>query len=604
MIRKNTWWLLGITALIVAYTLTFEVDRRPLTPEMPEFLPDFKPETVHAITIDYQGTNALTLARQTGRWQLKYPVPYPANSLGPESLINRLTQLRPLGHRQLDSAEFGFNPPAVKIRLTGPDPVELHLGDLTPLRDKIYAQVPGQEGIFILPRDILNVLPGTAEIWRDHDLFHLGASERLAINLLHIRSGPRHMALRRVGSTNQIWQIEQPSPVKRANAARVEELLQKIWNWPVVEFITDDPKADLEPYGLHSPEAELALLDGTNRLAAVQFGHSPTNQPGLVFARILNHTNVVVIEKPHLELLREPVWHYADHHLVDAFTPDTLEHIEIQGGEPFSLQQSTNGTWRINEPNPLPADADLVLDLLVQLRTLRATSLEREVVGDYAEFGLIQPSAQFTLRERGGTNAIISQLSFGTPKGEGGDQIYARRSDESAVYAVAAGLRQRLPSYVYQLRDRQLWQFRHEDITKLAITSGEHSTELLRNNSGEWTRTGHPLSDEDRQSIPSALSVLGRLRAVTWTARGADKLAQYGILDPNKSITLEFTRGGQSVTRKVQFGRLSPAGNPYAFATDPLDQEPVIFEFPANTYNACDIILFPLVAPEQKTPDE
>ena len=602
MIQKSTWWLLGITALIVGYTLTFEVDRGRPAPEMPAFLPEFQPDTIQGITIEYKGTNALTLSRQSGRWLLERPVPYPASPLGPDSLMTRLAQLRPLGHRALQPDEFGFNPPRVVIRLSGPEPVELHLGDRTPLSDKLYARVPNQPGIFILPIDILNVLPPTPNIWRDFDLLHLTPEERLKIESLNIRSGPRQMVLRR-GATNQTWQITQPSPVKRADRARVEELFQKLWNWPVVEFITDDPKADLEPFGLHSPEAELSLIHGTNRLAGVQFGNSPTNQPGLVYARIMNHTNVVVVEKPPLEFLRVPVWHYADHHLVNAFTPDSLERIEIQGGEPFTLQQSTNGTWRISEPAPLPADPDLVLNLLVQLRTLRASSLEREVVGDYTEFGLTQPSAQFSLRERGGTNAILAQLSFGAPKGEGGNEIYARRADEDAVYAVAAGVRQRLPSYVYQLRDRQLWRFRHEEVTKLTINSGANRTELLRNNSGEWTRAGQPLTEEDLRSIPSAISVLGQLRAVQWTARGADKLAQYDILKLNKTITLEFTRGGQTITRKVQFGRLSPTGNPYAFATDPLDQEPVIFEFPANTYNACEIILFPLVTPAPNGPE-
>ena len=92
--------------------------------------------------------------------------------------------------------------------------------------------------------------------------------------------------------------------------------------------------------------------------------------------------------------------------------------------------------------------------------------------------------------------------------------------------------------------------------------------------------------------------MLGRLQAAHWTARGADKLAQYDILKQEKSITLELIHDGKTMTRKVQFGRLSPRGNPYAFATDPLDSEPVIFEFPANTFSACEIILFPLLMPQ------
>ena len=587
---------MSLAALAVAYTLIFEVDRKAPTPEMPEFLPDFSERDITGISIAYNGTNALKLVRLPERWQLVAPVHYPASPLGPMSLLDRIGKLRPLGHRDLDSAEFGFNPPRVVIRLDSENPVELQLGDLSPLNDKVYARVPGRSGIFILSKDILDVLPPTPHFWRDSGLFHLG-KQRLEIDTVSIRAGPRNMVLTQ-NPTNKTWRVTLPAPVKRGNKARIEELLIKLWNWPVVEFVTDDPKADLEPFGLHSPEAELTLGRGTNRLAAVQFGNSPTNQPGLVYARLLNHTNVVVVEKPWLENLRAPVWDFCDHRLVNDFSPDLLARIEIQSGEPFTLQQSTNGTWRISQPAPLPADEDLVLDLLVQLRTMRAANLEREVVGDYAEFGLDQPTAQYTLRATGGTNAILSQLSFGAPKGDTGDHVYVRRQDEESVYSVAASDRQRLPSYAYQLRNRRLWMFRHEEVSKLTVTVGESSTVLLRNDSGEWTRAGKPLTVNDLQSIPAALSVLGRLQAAHWTARGADKLAQYDILKQEKSITLELIRDGKTMTRKVQFGRLSPRGNPYAFATDPLDPEPVIFEFPANTFSACEIILFPLLMPQ------
>ena len=133
-----------------------------------------------------------------------------------------------------------------------------------------------------------------------------------------------------------------------------------------MEFVSDDPKVDLQPYGLQSPEAELVLSRGTDRLAAVQFGHSPTNQPGMVYARLLQHTNVVIVPKPWLTDLRAPIWDYSDHHLVDTFDPGaaSLQRINITAGDTFTLEQSTNGLWQINSPSQLPADENLVFALL------------------------------------------------------------------------------------------------------------------------------------------------------------------------------------------------------------------------------------------------
>ena len=183
---------MSLAALAVAYSLIFEVDRKAPTPEMPEFLPDFSESDITGISIAYNGTNALKLVRLPERWQLVAPVHYPASPLGPMSLLDRISKLRPLGHRDLDPADFGFHPPRVVIRLDSENPVELQLGDLSPLNDKVYARVPGQPGIFILSKDILDVLPPTPHFWRDSGLFHLG-KKRLEVDTISIRAGPRDM---------------------------------------------------------------------------------------------------------------------------------------------------------------------------------------------------------------------------------------------------------------------------------------------------------------------------------------------------------------------------------------------------------------------------
>ena len=124
--------------------------------------------------------------------------------------------------------------------------------------------------------------------------------------------------------------------------------------------------------------------------------------------------------------------------------------------------------------------------------------------------------------------------------------------------------------------------------------------ELIRNTKGQWASPKGLLPPEKYENISTALNALGRLEIAAWTAQGADKLATYDILQRKKTIILELQRNGEKITRKVQFGKQAPSLNFYAYATDPLAQEPVVFEFPLNTYNACEIILFPLLASESK----
>lgn len=602
MIRKDTAWLMGLATLAVAYLLVFEVDRPKDAPMIPNLVPEFKPDSIQNIQIVYNGTNSIHAIRSGEQWQLVQPLPYPAMPEGPNRLLRQISALTPLNYRDSmgSEAEFGFAPPKIAIRLQrSQGSIELHLGDYTPLEDKLYARTPGQPGVFTISRQFLNYLPFTAHYWRDQKLLHLSRAEQLEVDQIQIKSGPRQMTLHH--ATNHLWQISQPQPLKRADQTRVQKTLINLWNWNVVEFVSDDPKVDLQRFGLHSPEAELVLSRGTNRLAAVQFGHSPTNQPGMVYARLMQHTNVVIIPKPWLTDLRAPVWDYSDHHLIDTFDPgaESLARVDVRAGDTFSLQQSTNGTWQITSPGSLPADEALVFDLLGRLRNMKATALEREVVGDLTAYGLDQPAAQYTLRQRGSASIILGQISFGVPAGESSEELFARRPDEDAVYRVRAADRQALPAYSYQLRHRRFWNFPAQAVTKISLQQGEQTLDLLRNQDGEWTRTGQPLSKEQRENISTALGSLGRLQAARWTARGADKLATYGIIQRQKSITLELQHEGQTLTRKIQFGKQSPLFNYYAFATDPLEQEAVVFECPLNTYNAAELILFPLLAPAQ-----
>ena len=603
---------MGLAVIALMYTVTFERGGRAAPTTMPRLLPDFDLKEIIGIQVLSNGTNTLHVKRAKGNWNLVRPLNYPADPVQPKLFLKAIRELLPVRHIPVKDgsgkyAEFGLHPPQMVWQLhTSDKPIELFIGNSTPLADKRYVRQPTQPGVFLLPKNSLPAdpeafkarLPQIANRWRDHTLFQL-ENRLLDVDTLAIRSGPRHMTVRR-NATNRLWKILLPTPVKRGDQNRIDAAMAMITRWQVEVdgFITDDPKADLEPYGLLAPEAEITLGKGTNRLATVQFGHSPTNRPDDVYARILNHTNVVIVSKPWLDRLRAPVWDFADHRLVDVVVPSELARIEVKASDNFSLSQNTNGVWQISTPTPLPADEKLVLEMLNNLRKMEALKLEREVVADFSEFGLAEPSASFTLRSRGGTNKIHTQLSFGSPKSKAGEHVYVRRQDEDSVYSVAISARQRLPSYAYQLRNRQLWNFRHEHVNKLTITEGEASTELLRNDSGEWTCASKPLTADDLQSIPTALSVLGQLRVTRWTALGADKLEQYDILKREKSITLEIIRGEKTTIHKVQFGRPSPRGNPYAFATDPLDQEPVVFECPANTFSACEIIFFPLLTPQ------
>src|SRR5260370_7494917 len=81
----------------------------------------------------------------------------------------------------------------------------------------------------------------------------------------------------------------------RADNARVEHALQRLGGLSAVQFLPDDPKADLESLGLQPPALVICLGQGTNNVAILQFGRSPTNDPQLVYARRISRNSILTL---------------------------------------------------------------------------------------------------------------------------------------------------------------------------------------------------------------------------------------------------------------------------------------------------------------------
>src|SRR5208337_3570244 len=100
--------------------------------------------------------------------------------------------------------------------------------------------------------------------------------------------------------TNRLWRMVWPLDA-RANHARIEESLQKLQGLRIRQFVSDDPKPELEPLGLAPAELEIGFAKGTNNLVLLQFGRSPTNDSTSVFARRAGQTGVFTVNKDLLQ---------------------------------------------------------------------------------------------------------------------------------------------------------------------------------------------------------------------------------------------------------------------------------------------------------------
>lgn len=543
-----------------------------------------------AITsVEVQRSNAVIRADRTNdTWRLTVPY-YPAQSTPIESFIATLRNLR---KQEVISAsevstqpgkfkDYGLDPPLATVAISqGSNRFLLNVGARTPLVDQVYVQTPGSGEVLVTDGALLKAMPVSPNDWRSPLLLHLTGRP---FDHIQIRAGPRALEFER-NETNQLWRITKPTPA-RANNERITQLLQQLTAARVKQFVTDSFAADLERYGLQTPDLELSFWLDTNRVTALDFGASPTNDPTSVYVRRATTTNIVLVARELFETLsfadRKA---YHDPRLL-SIDPNSISMIQINRTNGFTIVRQTNGLWKITEPTPMAADSELMKIFLNRLQEMEIVDFAKDVPtdADLKQFGLVPPRysiSLFTLRTNATgaiTNTLLTQLDLGHNKS--GDTLYARRSDETPVYVTPAVGVIDLPRAPWHLRDLRVFDFQTNEIAGFTLSLGPSSNRYSRRPQG-WT--DDPIHNA---AIDEALYRITRLRARQWVATGADRLPLYGITPEGLTVTFEIVRGGKTNPVPLKFGKRAIRNNIYAAATLPGDTEPTAFVFPGEFYD-------------------
>lgn len=538
---------------------------------------DFKAGTATTLQLRRGNQPALTLERIDDAWRFTKPFVYPAATFTVQQFLETLEHITPSMHitlrelaaRKQTAADFGFDPPPVVLSV-GDDSTrrELRIGSRTAAGDQVYVELVGTPGYFVVPADLLDrLLPRTAHEWRDTALFRFG-DER--IERAEIVQGAAGFTLA-LDPTNRLWRLARPS--HRADQLQVRQLLDKLAVVRALDFVADGPQIDPGPYGLQTPEHELALSTGgvTQR---VQFGNSPTNDPTRVYARLLAHSNIVLVPKTYVSLLATPYTELRDRQLVN-FAPELVDVVEVDGEKPFTVRKTPNG-WMADDQ---PADSAYVAHWLSELSRLVVTDFVKDVVNVFTPYGLDPPQRRYTLfttvtNSAGPTNIFIARVDFGT---NGTNVAFARRWDEESLYAIRLHDFTQMPAAPWQFREHRVWNFTTNQVEKITVTQGDKVTQALRQPTGEWIAVKGFENEINPFAMEELAVQLGGLTAMMWVDRGEAARAQHGFGTNTAQLTVEL-RGEKPQALTVEFGKLSPLLRPYALTT--VDGQPYVFEFP------------------------
>ncbi len=549
-------WLLVLVALGLGGYL-YVAERRPgITVTGADglrvrFLP-VAAEQVTAVEL-FRSNGIVRVEREGKGWAMRLPVTYAAQSQGVETLLKTLAQLAPrswIPSAQLGAAgsetwkAFGLDDSAATLKLeTKSGPVIYKFGATAPLGRQFYFQPVGSDGVYTADRALLDLLPASADTWRDRSLVNL---RETPVDRIELRGKTAFATFEAVRDpATQVWRLTKPLAA-RADNDRLNKLLHTLHTARVAQFVSDSPLANLDPYGLQPPDSEVLLSNGTNPVARLQFGNAPTNQSGLVYMRRLTQTNIVLVPTTVADALHSPLSSFRDHQLLPPLVDTTR--VEFTAGKETAVIERSGTNWLVTAPAKFPARSDQMERLFTLLAATTITDFPNDVVADYAQYGLVTPFRTYAFTR--GTNAPL-QIQFGNAPTNQPEHVYVRRLDEAGVYVVRLTDLLQLPESAEQVRD---FRFEATNVVKIAITQKGNTRTLGRGTDGEWNVTAGNPGKPFAPAIAETLHRLGALDSAPYAVRDeAMYTTSRSFADLAHEVTLTFAPGGTLQTLRLRF---------------------------------------------------
>ena len=580
---RSTLWLLG--AAVGMFFLIWGYERHIQTTDThagsQSLLPGLIARDITSLQIQRTNGFFLQVQHTNGGWEYTVPFSYPAIGPAVEQFLTFAEGLNRdfLVAETLDQTtnRFGLErPQALVTWVQGSLRADLRVGGRTLSGDQVYAQLVGSPSVYAVPARLLDLLPVTLHDWRDSSLIHWRG---LNFNRLSVSNASRGFTLAFSPSNHGAYLLK---PFQaRADNAQVSRLLVSLGSAQAAQFVSDAGRVDWETYGLQPPALELSVSIDTNQLVAVQFGGSPAKDPSLIYARLSAHSNLVTVPRALLDSLQLSFEDLRDTRLL-SFQPDRVESLEVRGTEEFTVRRQDTNAWVVT-PGGMVADASLMRDVLSWMQGLTIVEFSKDFVTDFSPYRLAPPSYSWILRgsstnsSGGVTNGELAQLDLG---GTQNDKVFARRRDESSVYAVRLGDALKLPDAAWKLRDRRVWSFTTNEVTQVLIEKDGRKVQIRRNTDGSWSGPAGKL--DNYLSIEETVHRMGQLRASVWTARGETNRADFGFTDTGHRVTFDVKREGKAQALTLEFGARAPSL--YTYAGVKLDSEWWFFEFPFDLY--------------------
>jgi hypothetical protein len=213
--------------------------------------------------------------------------------------------------------------------------------------------------------------------------------------------------------------------------------------------------------------------------------------------------------------------------------PSTISAIRLspEGGTPIALVR--DGQWRLTEPIQSPADAFVLRGLLAAIAGLKRERPVEDAAQDLRPYGLDRPTLRFAFETAGRWHNL--RIGVKTPVG---DHFYASGDQENRVVLIAAFQESALNKSLADLRGKEPFTLRTDEIDRVEISRREGTLVLVRSEGKGWQAAKDPALKIKTAKVENLLNQLTSLRALRFAEGAEGARARRGLNPPWLRVTL------------------------------------------------------------------
>jgi hypothetical protein len=455
----KTYAALVVVAALFAYILLVEAKK----PDMGEGGPKEKAlaverDKVREIVLAREGGDGIRLVKQGEGWRLASPLSAPADATEVDSLLSSIANLEiaeVVTETPARLSDFGLEPAKASLTLGiegAAEPARLLLGDKAPDGANLYAKLPAQARVFVIPSHLESSFDKKPFDLRDRDVMHV---KRDAVKTLEVRGPEGSYALSRDDKGE--WAFTRPVAT-RAGRWSVDGLIGTIENLRMDSVAAEDA-GDLRPFGLDKPARTVALglADGGRKLLEIgkpaEFDSQPSPaaspgsgagagesdgkpKPSKYYARDAAGALVAVVPAALVDDLAKGMGELRAKRVLEVATYEVegVEVSEAGGAKKVYARSSTKDDaqgfdvykWKRTAPDEKELDTNKVQDALFKIGGIEAGEFV-DSPGPFEKYGLDKPVLRIDLKYAEGKPPAWLEV------GKAGGEAYARRPDDSAI---------------------------------------------------------------------------------------------------------------------------------------------------------------------------